>query len=203
MLRTHRIFTIIIIEKETENMRIITGTARGMKLETLDGDEVTRPTSEKVKEAVFSAIQFDIEGRRVLDVFGGSGQMALEALSRGADFAVIGDADKRATEVIKRNAQKTKLFEKTRILTTDFRSLIKGLAGRERFDIVFLDPPYEGTMVEESLSLIMRSDILNPNAYVICESDKKIPFECEGLGLKRFYKYGRVFVTILVKENEI
>ena len=183
-------------------MRIITGVARGMRLETLEGDEVTRPTAEKVKEAVFSAIQFDIEGRRVLDVFGGSGQMALEALSRGADFAVIGDVDKRATEIIKKNAQKTKLFDKTRILTTDFRNLIKGLAGRERFDIVFLDPPYDSGLLKESLALLVRSDLLNPNAFVICESDNSEPVSCDGLVQRKFYKYGRVFVTILVNETE-
>ena len=183
-------------------MRIITGTARGMKLETLDGDEITRPTAERVKEAVFSAIQFDIEGRRVLDVFGGSGQMALEALSRGADFAVIADIDKKATEVIKRNAQKTKLFDKTRILTTDNKNLIKGLSSREKFDIVFLDPPYDSSLVFDTLELIERSDILNSNAYVICESDKEIAPPSSGmLEVKKAYRYGRVFVTILVNKG--
>ncbi len=179
-------------------MRIITGSARGTKLITLDGDEITRPTAEKVKEAVFSAIQFDIEGRRVLDVFGGSGQMALEALSRGAAFAVIGDCDKRATEVIKQNAQKTKLYEQTRILTTDYKSLIRGLAGREKFDIVFLDPPYDSDMLKSALDLIVRAELLNDNALVICESDSKEPTEHEKLSLKKFYKYGRVCVTVLV-----
>lgn len=182
-------------------MRIITGIARGMKLETLDGDEITRPTAERVKEAVFSAIQFDIEGRRVLDVFGGSGQMALEALSRGADFAVIGDADKSATEVIKRNAQKTKLFEKTRILTTDYKGLIKGLSGRERFDIVFLDPPYDSDIIDDCIALLGRSDVLNANAYVICESNREIMPPEGTLAVKKTYRYGRVFVTILVKEG--
>lgn len=180
-------------------MRIITGSARGTRLETLEGDEITRPTAERVKEAIFSMIQFDIEGRRVLDVFAGSGQLALEALSRGADFAVMCDIDKRATEVIKRNAQKTKLYDRTRILTTDSKNLIRGLAGREKFDIVFLDPPYDSTLVDDTLKLIMKSDILNDNALVICESDRTEEFSCEGLTLKRFYKYGRVFVTLLMK----
>ena len=184
-------------------MRIITGSARGAKLETLEGSDITRPTAERVKEAVFSMIQFDIEGRRVLDVFAGSGQLALEALSRGADFAVICDIDKRATEIIKRNAQKTKLFDKTRILTRDFANLIRGLAGREIFDIAFLEPPYQSMLVVDALSLIMRNDILNDNALVICESDKKEPFCHKGLINKRFYKYGRVFITLLMKGSDL
>ena len=90
-------------------MRIITGTARGMKLETLDGEEITRPTSSRVKEGMFSAIQFEITGKRVLDLFAGSGQLALEALSRGAESAVIIDESEKAVEIIKNNAKKTNI----------------------------------------------------------------------------------------------
>ena len=99
-------------------MRVITGTARGTKLATLDSD-ATRPTSDKVKEAIFSMIQFDLEGRVVLDLFGGSGQLALEALSRGAERAVIVDSSREATAIVIDNAKKTKLFEKCRVSTSD------------------------------------------------------------------------------------
>ena len=91
-------------------MRIITGTRKGVRLETLEGEN-TRPTTEKIKEAVFSAIQFDIEGCRVLDLFAGSGQMGLEALSRGAQSCMFVDSERDAMEIVKRNAQKTKFFE--------------------------------------------------------------------------------------------
>ena len=123
-------------------MRIITGSARGTKLETLEGLE-TRPTTERVKEAVFSMIQFEIEGRRVLDLFGGSGQMGLEALSRGAQVCTFVDRNPQAVAVIKRNAQKTHLYEKCRVLNADWASFVRGLRG-EQFDVVILDPPRSG-----------------------------------------------------------
>lgn len=178
-------------------MRIITGTARGVRLETLDGDDITRPTGEKVKEALFSMIQFEIDGARVLDVFSGSGQLALEALSRGASYAVMGDVSPEAVAVIRKNALKTKLAGNTRILNVDYKTLIKGLEKREKFNIVFIDPPYASGLIEDTLARLVRSDILSPNAIVICESDSPEPKACEGLVQRRFAKYGRVFVTVL------
>lgn len=178
-------------------MRIITGTARGVRLETLDGDDITRPTGEKVKEALFSMIQFEIDGARVLDVFSGSGQLALEALSRGASYAVMGDVSPEAVAVIRKNALKTKLAPNTRILNVDYKTLIKGLEKREKFNIVFIDPPYASGLIEDTLARLVRSDILAPNAIVICESDSPEPKACEGLVQRRFAKYGRVFVTVL------
>ena len=122
-------------------MRIITGSARGAVLTTLEG-EATRPTSSKVKEAIFSSIQFDLEGRRFLDLFAGSGQMGLEALSRGAEKAVMVDNSREAIEIMKANAQKTHLYQKTSILCMDFQQYIRSARGKIQFDIVFLDPPY-------------------------------------------------------------
>jgi len=182
-------------------MRIITGIARGTKLETLPGEDITRPTSEKVKEAVFSMIQFDIEGRRVLDIFGGSGQMALEALSRGAGFALIGDNDIKASEIIKKNAQKTKLFDRCRVLTTDYKNLIKGASGREKFDLVFLDPPYASGYIPDCLARMVRADILNPYALVVCESDVTEPFGHPDFEMKSFHRYGKIYVTLLCKKE--
>ena len=185
-------------------MRIITGSARSVKLLTLEGDEVTRPTTERVKEALFSMIQFDLEGRKVLDLFAGSGQLALEALSRGAASAVISDIDRDACDIIKKNAQKTKLFDRTRVLNTDYKAVIRGLQGREKFDIVFLDPPYDTDFIDDAIARLIRADILAEGAIIVCESNRDKPFEAEGLKVKRFARYSRSYLTILVKEgNEV
>ena len=151
-------------------MRVITGTARGTKLATLDSD-ATRPTSDMVKEAIFSMLQFDLEGRTVLDLFGGSGQLAIEALSRGAERAVIVDSSREATAVIIENAKKAKLFEKCRVSTSDFASYIKGTAGREKFNIIFLDPPYGTTLLRDALTGINAAGLLAPGGIVVAESD--------------------------------
>lgn len=182
-------------------MRIITGKARGVHLETLEGDEITRPTAEKVKEALFSMIQFEIDGARVLDVFSGCGQLALEALSRGASYAVMGDVSPEAVAIIRKNSLKTKLAENTRILNVDYKTLIKGLEKREKFNIVFIDPPYASGLVEDTLARLVRADILAPNAIIICESDSPEPKACEGLVQRRFAKYGRIYITVL--ENAV
>ena len=181
-------------------MRVITGTARGRRLLTLEGDDV-RPTTDIVKEALFSIIQFEIEGRKVLDLFGGCGQLAIEALSRGASYAVMGDSSPEAVTVIRKNALKTKLAQNTRILNVDYKTLIKGLEKREKFNIVFLDPPYASGLIEDALARLVRADILAPNAIVICESDSPDPKTCEGLVQRRFSKYGRVYLTVL--ENSV
>ncbi len=159
-------------------MRIITGSARGTKLDTLEG-ETTRPTTDKVKEAVFSMIQFDIEGRAVLDLFAGSGQLALEALSRGAARATMIDQSRDAVAIITANAKKTHLYEKCRISTADYTSFIRGAAGRDRYDIVFLDPPYNSGLLPASLNALSNADILNTGAYIVCESDCDIPVKAK------------------------
>ena len=151
-------------------MRIITGEARGARLATLDSD-ATRPTSDKVKEAIFSMIQFDLEGRVVLDLFGGSGQLALEALSRGAGKAVIVDQSRDAVNVIIDNAKKTKLFDRCRISCSDYASYLKGAAGREKFNVVFLDPPYNTGLLRDSLSAIADAGIVSAGGFIIAESD--------------------------------
>ena len=151
-------------------MRIITGTARGIKLTTLEGD-TTRPTAERVKEAVFSMIQFEIEGRMVLDLFAGSGQLALEALSRGAAKATVIDASREAVNVIMDNAKKTRLFDRCRISCADYASFIRGAQGREKYDIVFLDPPYGAGLMPEALRKLDRGELYAPGAVIVCETD--------------------------------
>ena len=178
-------------------MRIITGKARGMKLATLDGEEITRPTTERVKEGVFSAIQFDIAGKRVLDLFAGSGQMALEALSRGADSAVLIDENTDAVAIIKENAKKTGFMKQCAVSRMDYSEYLKSVAGKERFDIVFLDPPYSRSMKDEILKKVARADILNDGAIVVCETDKdEIDGDLYGLTFRKKYKYSRVLTYI-------
>ena len=182
-------------------MRIIAGTARRRVLETLPGDDVTRPTGERVKEGLFSAIQFELDGRHVLDLFCGSGQLALEALSRGAESAVMIDDNVSAVEVIKTNAKKTGLMKQCRISRMDYSEYLKSAAAKgEKFDLVFLDPPYAKDVKDEVLKKVARAGILAPGAIVVCESDVDRFTENEavyGLNFRRKYRYGRVFITML------
>ena len=182
-------------------MRIIAGTARRRVLETLPGDDVTRPTGERVKEGLFSAIQFELDGRHVLDLFCGSGQLALEALSRGAESAVMIDDNVSAVEVIKTNAKNTGLMKQCRISRMDYSEYLKSAAAKgEKFDLVFLDPPYAKDVKDEVLKKVARAGILAPGAIVVCESDVDRFTENEavyGLNFRRKYRYGRVFITML------
>ena len=161
-------------------MRIITGTARGTKLNTLEGEN-TRPTSDRVKEAIFSMLQFDIEGRAVLDLFAGSGQLALEALSRGAARATLIDQSRDAVNIIIENAKKTHLFDKCRISAADYMSFIRGASGREKYDIIFLDPPYKSDFLPAALKAIADGNICAVGAYIVCETENDIPVKAKKL----------------------
>ena len=186
-------------------MKIITGIAKGMNLETLEGD-ATRPTSQRVKEAIFSMIQFDIEGATVLDLFAGSGQMGLEALSRGAKKATFCDSSRQATEIVIKNAKKAKLFEKCRVSTCDYTQMIRGIAGKEKYNIVFIDPPYKDDCISNALDLLVKADALEENAFVICENGGQNVFgDNESLEkLFAVYKQSRYsvsYVTVLRFKN--
>ena len=149
-------------------MRIITGRAKGALLETLPGLE-TRPTAERVKEAIFSMIQFDIEGRRVLDLFAGSGQLGLEALSRGAAHATFIDSSREAVDVILKNAAKARLRESARVSSMDFSAFLKSAS--DEYDIIFLDPPYNTSMMSDALRLIAERGLLRDGGFIVCETD--------------------------------
>ncbi len=151
-------------------MRIITGKARGVRLSTLEGND-TRPTSERTKEALFSMLQFNIEGRVVLDLFAGSGQLGLEALSRGASRAYLVDGSRAAHEIIKKNIKATRLEDGAHAFCEGSDTFLGRMRGRERFDIVFLDPPYASGLIDESLSLLFEGDMIKPTSYIVCESD--------------------------------
>ena len=177
-------------------MRVITGSARGMTLRTLEGDNV-RPTTDKVKEAVFSAIQFEIEGRRILDLFAGSGQLGIEALSRGAESAVFVDADKNAVKVIKENIAKTKFDAQASVAQTDSIAFLT--MTDKIFDIAFLDPPYGVGLLQKALSRI--SEHIAEGGIVICEHPFKEELEDEynGLVRQKEYKYSTTAVTLYRK----
>lgn len=180
-------------------MRIIAGKANRKALVTLPGEEITRPTIERVKEGMFSAIQFEIQGRRVLDLFSGCGQIALEALSRGADSAVMIDASVEAVEIIKQNAKSTGLMKLCRISRMDYSEYLKGACEKEKFDLVFLDPPYSKDMKNEILKKVTRANILNDGAIVVCETNVDFCDENEdvyNLSFKKKYRYGKVFITM-------
>lgn len=180
-------------------MRIITGTAKGIKLRTLEGDN-TRPTAERVKEAVFSMIQFDIEGRKVLDLFAGSGQMALEALSRGAAEATLVDRSKDAIAIIRDNSQKTKLDQKCQIYQSDYMDFIRRSSGKQ-FDIIFLDPPYALKMYRPALSALLNNECLKPTTMIVCESGEDEVFDGDSELAAKFVidkqtRYSKTFITI-------
>ena len=182
-------------------MRIITGSARGTKLQTLEGLE-TRPTAERVKEALFSMIQFEIDGKRVLDLFAGSGQLGLEALSRGAVKATFVDENRDAVEIVKANAKKTKMFEKCVVLNADYKAFIRGNAGKQRYDLIFLDPPYALNLIGDALDRLTRADMIAQGALIICESDSAEPVSREGLTVRRHARYGKIYITLLEKVPE-
>lgn len=176
-------------------MRVITGTARGLRLRELEGME-TRPTADRVKEGLFNILQFDIEGRRVLDLFAGTGQLGIEALSRGAQSAVFVDQRRDAVELVKENLKHTKLQDNARVVCGDAASFLSST--KERFDIIFLDPPYAAELWASALSAICRFDILRDHGILVCESPADVdmpelpaPYRMEGPR-----KYGKIKLTI-------
>lgn len=179
-------------------MRVITGKARGVVLKTPEGMN-TRPTSDRVKEALFSAINFDIPGMDVLDLFGGTGQLGIEALSRGANRAVFVDASEDACKLIRENLKRTKLEAQGRVVRSDYLSYLKTC--KEKFGIIFLDPPYAEVFLENSLNFITEIDILQSGGIIVAERPlgKELSLELPGLTRSRDYKYGNTLVTFYRK----
>ena len=182
-------------------MRVITGSAGGRRLLELEGLE-TRPTTDRVKEGVFSALQFDIEGRRVLDLFAGTGQMGIECLSRGAASAVFVDQRKDAFEVVKKNLALTDLQDRAQVVCGNARDFVARACGG--FDLVFLDPPYASGLLEEMLERITAPgfDILGPYGIIVAEHPAQrhlsVPAGCR---LRKTYRYGKIAVTLFLREG--
>ena len=174
-------------------MRVITGTARGHKLLTPEGLD-TRPTTDKVKEAVCSALQFDFPGAKVLDLFAGSGQMGIEALSRGASGAVFIDADPRALACIKQNVKACGFAERSAVLRSDAVSYLQRTT--ERFDIAFLDPPYRHDILPQILPLL--AEKMQKNGIIVCEHEPecKLSERILYFDLQKPKTYGKIIISI-------
>lgn len=181
-------------------MRVITGIARGRKLKTLESMDV-RPTTDRVKEAIFSTLQFEIEGSVVLDLFSGSGQMGIEALSRGASYAYFVDSSRESCDITRDNLVTTELQTNSRVANMDSLDFLKN--AKYTFDIAILDPPYNNGIIEKVLPLLEPK--LSNVAKVVCEHEVglKLPDQLGRLYIKKKYKYGKVEVTLYaVKEAD-
>ena len=178
-------------------MRVITGTARGRRLKTPENYDI-RPTTDNVKESVFNIIQFDIEGRRVLDLFAGTGQLGIECLSRGAAEAVFIDENTAAVKIVKENL-KTCGFTAA-VLQQDALSYLRHCG---RFDLIFVDPPYDSGLYESVLETINSVDILSDGGIILCESrwEKTLPDMRAPYRKKKEYNYGRVKLTVYIKDS--
>lgn len=182
-------------------MRVITGKARGVTLKTPEG-MLTRPTADRVKEALFSVIQFDVPGAVVLDLFGGTGQLGIEALSRGAKKAVFVDHQAKACDLIRENLSRTGFRQEGQVVRSDYLEYLKRT--KEMFDIVFLDPPYAEDFLENALKCITEIDILRSGGIIVTERavGKELPFEFGGFTRSRDYKYGKTLITLYRKEDQ-
>lgn len=183
-------------------MRVITGSARGRRLKELEGME-TRPTTDRVKEGIFNIIQFDIEGRKVLDLFAGTGQLGIEALSRGAASAVFVEQRRDAAALIRDNLKITDLSDRGRIVNGEALAFLA--SSKEKFDLIFIDPPYAANLWESALEAISRFDILSNHGIIICESplEREMPEMKAPYSLHRTYRYGKIKVTTYHREEEI
>ncbi len=173
-------------------MRVVTGIAKGKKLIALEGDDV-RPTTDRVKEAIFDIIQFEVEGRRVLDLFAGSGQLGIEALSRGAASCIFVDKNSHAVKTIRENLSHTKLESNARVVSMDSLDFLNG---REVFDLIFLDPPYSQKILDTALPKAAAKVV--ESGMLICECDKQdeLPAKAGTFGLAKTYLYGRTKIVI-------
>ena len=183
-------------------MRVITGKAKGVNLKTPDGKQ-TRPTADRVKEAMFSIIQFEIPGAKVLDLFGGTGQLGIECLSRGAERAVFTDSSEQACALIRENLKRTKLENQAMVIRSDYMAYLR--RAKERFNIILLDPPYAEEYLENALKFIVEIDILESDGIIVTErpKGKELPFEFEGYARSYDYTYSKSVVTIFRKKGAV
>lgn len=178
-------------------MRVISGSKRGKRLLALEGQEV-RPTTDRVKEALFDILQFSVENAVFLDLFAGSGQVGLEALSRGAARAVFVDVSPAALNVVRKNVELTGFSDRSEIIRGDFSTFLLG--GGRLFDIAFLDPPYRTGALQKALELVPAR--MAPGGVVICEHprEEELPPEAGGLLRQKVYRYGKTSLTVYKRE---
>lgn len=180
-------------------MRIISGRARGVRLKTPDEDMPVRPTGDRVKESMFSAIQFDIKGT-VLDLFAGTGQLGLECISRGADKCIFCDHSEESCAVVSENIKRTKFQDCTKVLNIDYKRYLKHDC-RDKFDVVFIDPPYASGLSDKALNYVSDGEILNDDAVVVleCDSEDEKPEKIGVLSLRKRYNISGVSFLVYVK----
>lgn len=186
-------------------MRIVSGSMRGTKLFTLEGLN-TRPTLDRVKEALFNIIQFELQDAIVLDLFAGSGSLSLEALSRGAKKSILCDQSNQAIGIIKKNIEKTKTEDKTMILHMHYDKALEKLKNeKQKVDIVFLDPPYDSDFAEDAAKKIIQFDLLEKQGIIIIETDQQDKVisgtDDEILEIYDIRKYGRVSLLFLKRKG--
>lgn len=183
-------------------MRVISGSARGRRLKELPGMD-TRPTTDKVKESLFNIIQFDIEGRRVLDLFGGTGQLGIEALSRGAAHCVFVDSSRQAAAVMAENLKTVGFDRAATVHRGDAAAFLSGC--REKFDLVLLDPPYQTQLLEQCLQIMTQFDILREHGIIVCESaaEKQMPDVALPYEKGREYRYGKIKLTVYHRQGSV
>ena len=181
-------------------MRVISGSARGRRLKELQGME-TRPTTDRVKEALFSIIQFELPGREVLDLFAGTGQLGIEALSRGAARCTFVDQRKDAAALVRENLKLTGLSDQARVVQGDSISYL--MSCREKFHVIFLDPPYESGLLEKAMETIAAFDILREHGIMICESplEQVLPELSQPYERGKDYRYGKIKLTVYRKNG--
>lgn len=182
-------------------MRVITGTARGRRLGELKGME-TRPTTDKVKEGIFNVVQFDVPSARVLDLFAGTGQLGIEALSRGAAHCTFVDRRSDAVKLVRENLALCRLDDRAQVLCGDSMAFLA--SAREKYDLIFLDPPYAADLLERAIETIARFDILNEHGIIVAESpaDKLLPEPAAPYRRGREYRYGQIKFTVYRREGE-
>lgn len=182
-------------------MRVITGTARGRKLKEPDGNKI-RPTTDKVKESIFNIVQFDIEGRKVLDLFAGTGQLGIEALSRGAASVSFVDESREAVKLVWENLKSTGTEKNASVFQGDSIAFLKK---DEQYDVVFMDPPYDTDLLDKALQNTFAFDILKENGIIVCESKMEKQMPDLPLPYKKLkeYKYGKIKITLYTKVSEI
>ena len=180
-------------------MRVISGTIRGKRLKE-PSDYSIRPTTDKVKESIFNIIQFDVEGRNVLDLFAGTGQLGIECLSRGAASVTFVDQSKEAISIVKQNLKTCGL--EARVVQDDS---IAFLSRGAKYDIIILDPPYATNLLDKALEIINSVDILSEGGIIMCESarEKHMPELKMPYFKRKEYNYGKVKLTTYGKETNI
>lgn len=180
-------------------MRIISGTARGTNLFTLEGTD-TRPTLDRVKESLFNIINLKIYDAVVLDLFSGSGAIGLEFASRGAKEVVLCDNSKKATQIIQKNIEKTHLQEKVKLYNCDYIELLENSKDK-KFDIIYLDPPYKTDYIIETINLILDYDLIDEDGLIIAETDEPERIESElnekNITILDKRKYGRAYLIFI------